>query len=336
MMLAVTLLALATSAPPAPAHRPAGQVLPADVGTIRELRFAEEFRYAGGQRFVLKKVTDAEQHFFVHSGKDGAVRRLYWIQFEELLPGVGDTYDYSADEAVTIGGVPFRRHARRWDSRPEPDSDRAATYAFLEKRGYRIPDGALRIRLVHVPESDPRKELMIIYAEAPEPGEATPSEADVQRRALEGLRVVATAAGRALSDTQQLLALHEEVLRAHRESNVDLLLAAEEDDYVIANRGEIRRPDRKARREGLGPYLQQTRFSKYVDKVPPIVRVSSDGSLGWVIVQVEARGEQTTPTGTVEPLEFVSAWIELYEKRNGRWIRVGNVSNFKPSAGGER
>lgn len=147
---------------------------------------------------------------------------------------------------------------------------------------------------------------------------------------------VSTAAPRASSDAEQLLALHEEVLLAHRESNVDRLLAAEEDDYVVANRGEITKPDRKARREGLGPYLQRTRFSKYADKVPPIVKVSADGSLGWVIVQVEARGEQTTLTGAVEPLEFVSAWIELYEKRNGRWVRVGNVSNFKPSAERER
>jgi hypothetical protein len=147
---------------------------------------------------------------------------------------------------------------------------------------------------------------------------------------------VSPAAPRASSDADQLLALHEEVLRAHRESNIDLLLAAEEDDYVVANRGEVTRPDRKARREGLGPYLQRTRFSKYADKVPPIVKVSSDGSLGWVVVQVEALGEQTTSTGAVEPIEFVSAWIELYEKRNGRWVRVGNVSNFKPSVGGER
>lgn len=135
------------------------------------------------------------------------------------------------------------------------------------------------------------------------------------------------------SDAQKLLTLHEEVMRAHRESDVELLLKAEEDDYVVAGRGEITRPDRNARRERLGPYLTATRFSTYADKVPPIVKVSSDGSLGWVIVQVEARGEQTTPSGAVRPLEFVSAWIELYEKKDGRWVRVGNVSNFKPAAG---
>jgi len=33
--------------------------------------------------------------------------------------------------------------------------------------------------------------------------------------------------------------------------------------------------------------------------------------------------------GTV-PVEFVSAWIELYRKVDGRWMRTGNVSNFRP------
>ena len=61
----------------------------------------------------------------------------------------------------------------------------------------------------------------------------------------------------------------------------------------------------------------------------PAARVSRDGSLGWVIVQVRARGLQTTATGSTEVLEFTSAWIELYEKRDGRWLRIGNVSNFK-------
>jgi hypothetical protein len=60
------------------------------------------------------------------------------------------------------------------------------------------------------------------------------------------------------------------------------------------------------------------------------VTVSRDGTLGWVVVQVEARGVQRTADGTREPIAFVSAWIEMYEKRGGRWFRVGNVSNFRP------
>ena len=60
------------------------------------------------------------------------------------------------------------------------------------------------------------------------------------------------------------------------------------------------------------------------------MNVSRDGTLGWIIAQVYAQGTQTTADGETRPIEFVSAWIELYEKRNGRWLRTGNVSNFKP------
>ena len=153
--------------------------------------------------------------------------------------------------------------------------------------------------------------------------------------AVLALAVVSCAPGtdrRSSDDEAQLLLLHEESMRAHRESNVDVLLEAEEDDYIVSSRGEVSHPDREARRQFLGPYLESTRFSVSRDLIPPVV--SKDGSLGWVVVQVEAKGEQTEPDGTVAPLEFVSSWISLYEKRNGRWVRIGNVSNFKPGPGG--
>jgi hypothetical protein len=130
------------------------------------------------------------------------------------------------------------------------------------------------------------------------------------------------------SDVQELLRLHEQAMQAHRESSIDLLLAAEGDEYVIASRGEVSKPGLAARKAFLGPYLAATRFSVYRDQVTPIAKVSGDGTLGWVIAQVEAKGEQKGATRT-HNLEFVSAWIELYEKKDGRWTRVGNVSNFK-------
>ena len=131
------------------------------------------------------------------------------------------------------------------------------------------------------------------------------------------------------AETAELLRLHEEVMQAHRDSSIERLLAAEGDDYVIASRGEVSAPKLADRKSFLGPYLAATRFSVYRDQVPPIARVSGDGSLGWVIAQVEAKGEQKGASGRTHNVEFVSSWIELYEKRDGRWTRVGNVSNFK-------
>jgi hypothetical protein len=131
-------------------------------------------------------------------------------------------------------------------------------------------------------------------------------------------------------DEEALRALHEKVMRAHRESNVRMLLEDEADDNVVASRGEILRPTLEERLAMLGPYLSSTRFEEYADAVRPVVKVSPDGTLGWVIVQVRAKGIQTGADGKTAPIAFVSAWIELYEKRGGRWWRVGNVSNFKP------
>ena len=132
------------------------------------------------------------------------------------------------------------------------------------------------------------------------------------------------------NDRARLLALHDEAMEAHRRSDVELMLRAESQDYVVANRGEISRPTVEERRARLGPYLRGIRFDEYRDVAQPTVMVSSDGTLGWVIVQVRARGEQTVDNGTKQPIAFESAWIELYEKRGNDWLRVGNVSNFKP------
>lgn len=135
---------------------------------------------------------------------------------------------------------------------------------------------------------------------------------------------------RATGAHEELRALHEKVMRAHRENNVDLLLEDRATDSVEANRGEIRRPSASETRARFTAYLRDARFETYRDVVEPIVATSTHGSLGWVIVQVEARGVQATETGGGQTLRFTSAWIELYQKRDGRWYRVGNVSNFKP------
>ncbi len=130
---------------------------------------------------------------------------------------------------------------------------------------------------------------------------------------------------RRASDEAQLLAMHKAVLQAHLESNVDALVADQADDFTMVNRGEVQTVSKNDVRSFLGPYLARTRFTAYRDLVPPTVKVSPDGRLGWVIAKIEAVGAQGN-----DPLTFVSAWIELYEKRDGRWYAVGNVSNFKP------
>lgn len=131
-------------------------------------------------------------------------------------------------------------------------------------------------------------------------------------------------------DEDVLLGLHRDVLRSHLESDLESWMASESQDYLSVNRGQLQSPSLEERRARLGPYLASTTFSEYRDLVEPVVRVSADGSMGWVACQVSMKGEQRTGEGNVEPITAVWAWIELYEKVDGNWMRVGNASSRLP------
>lgn len=133
------------------------------------------------------------------------------------------------------------------------------------------------------------------------------------------------------ADRNALLRTHEQILAAHRAGDVEAWLALEIDEQVVAGRGEITFPTKAERRESLQRYLSAAHFTSYRDVRAPIVRVSDDGSLGWVIAQVEVTGTLARDGELPEPIDDVWAWIELYERKGDRWQLIGNVSSARPS-----
>lgn len=138
------------------------------------------------------------------------------------------------------------------------------------------------------------------------------------------------------TDVAALQAAHETVLQAHRDGDVERWLGVESDSYVVANRGRVTFPTMEERRAAREPYLANTRFSRYEDVSEPFVTISDDGSLGWLIAEVAVTGRQTLPDGSVEAVESVYAWIELYRRVDGEWRLVGNVSNSRPRGSAPR
>jgi len=132
------------------------------------------------------------------------------------------------------------------------------------------------------------------------------------------------------AEAARLRTLHELVLEAHRTGDVDSWMAVEADPYISANGGAITFPSAAERRAAREPYLEATTFTVYRDLQPPVVRVSADGTLGWVVAEVEIRGTRVSDDGAELSVDAIWAWIELYEKHEGVWRLVGNVSNRRP------
>lgn len=131
------------------------------------------------------------------------------------------------------------------------------------------------------------------------------------------------------AERSALLAMHEQVLRSHRTDDVDAWLALEADTMVVGNRGELTTSTKSETAQQRRQYLAAMEFSAYRDLQPPIVNISDDGTLGWVLAQVEIVGRYGTPPDTTS-VHDVWAWVELYERRPEGWRMVGNVSTAKP------
>jgi hypothetical protein len=146
-----------------------------------------------------------------------------------------------------------------------------------------------------------------------------------------GAAIAAVASGETASkDAAEILRLHKELLDAHKNDDVEKWLSAETDRITVGNRGEVLFQTKAERRGHIEDYLQSAEFEMYEDVIEPIVRVSDDGTLGWLICQVEIVGSRVSGEGETVSLDSVWAWIELYEKIDGRWYRTGNVSCVKP------
>jgi hypothetical protein len=143
--------------------------------------------------------------------------------------------------------------------------------------------------------------------------------------ALFGVRAEALPGG----DIEAILKLHEELIAAHKAYDVNRLLEAEPDTILTVKSGEVFYQTKRERIPMFKEYLDITEFEEYRDLIDPIVRVSDDGTMGWLIAQVKIKGTHTGGDGELTHFDTVWAWIELFEKRDGRWIRIGDVSSVK-------
>ncbi len=128
----------------------------------------------------------------------------------------------------------------------------------------------------------------------------------------------------------ELLALHQAARRAHFNRDVDAILANMGPEFTFVREGKIRAMSRDDVRKQFTEYFQGAEFSAWDDVDPPIIHVSPDGQMGWMVVRVRVAYTKSDSSGEKLQDESVIAWMSAYEKRDGKWLHIANASTFEP------
>jgi len=130
-------------------------------------------------------------------------------------------------------------------------------------------------------------------------------------------------------EAAELLKTHQKDRQAHLRTDVDLLLADHSDEFISVRSGKIAKSKKADTRKMFEGYFKGAHYYEWDDLEQPIVRVSNDGSMGWIITRLKVRRTQKDSSGSEKEEKFVYAGIMTYEKRAGKWIKVANVSTFE-------
>jgi hypothetical protein len=128
----------------------------------------------------------------------------------------------------------------------------------------------------------------------------------------------------------ELLALHQAARRAHFNRDVDFIVAGMGTEFTTAHEGTIRVMSREDVRKQFTEYFRGAEFSAWDDLEPPVIRISSDGKMGWMIVRVRIVYTKADFGGKRSKEDTVMAWMSAYEKHDGKWLLVANATTSKP------
>ena len=128
----------------------------------------------------------------------------------------------------------------------------------------------------------------------------------------------------------ELLRIHKSDREAHFKTDVDMLLENSPEEFISVGRGKINRSSKDDARKMFTGYFRDAKYYEWDDVEEPIIRISNDATMAWMITRTRIRRVQKNASGEEQEEKAVYAGIMTYEKRDGRWMRVANVSTPQP------
>jgi hypothetical protein len=127
----------------------------------------------------------------------------------------------------------------------------------------------------------------------------------------------------------RLLHLHESALRAHLENDAKAFLAPYAPQWYDVRNAGVRLRTKEEAFPSIERYFKRTHFSDISDVVAPIIHLSTDASMAWVIGVIDVRATQDGSDTQEQDFSFQCAYVSIYEKHEGEWAQVVDASSFQ-------
>src|SRR5438045_9458278 len=81
----------------------------------------------------------------------------------------------------------------------------------------------------------------------------------------------------------ELLRIHKSEREAHFKTDVDRLLENSPEEFISVGRGKVNRSSKDDARKMFTGYFRDAKYYEWDDVEEPIIRISNDGSMAWMI-----------------------------------------------------
>jgi hypothetical protein len=127
----------------------------------------------------------------------------------------------------------------------------------------------------------------------------------------------------------RLLQIHERSLRAHFENDARTFLAEYASQWYDVRNAGVRLRTKEEAFPAIEQYFKRTHFSDISEIAAPIIHISTDASMAWVIGEIRVRATQDVSDEKERDFSFRCAWVCIYEKQEGQWAQVVDASSFQ-------
>jgi hypothetical protein len=127
----------------------------------------------------------------------------------------------------------------------------------------------------------------------------------------------------------RLLHLHESALRAHLENDAKAFLAQYASEWYDVRNAGVRLRTKEEAFPSIERYFKRTHFSDISEIGAPIIHLSTDASMAWVVGAIQVRATQDGSDEQEQDFSFQCAFVSIFEKHEGEWAQVVDASSFQ-------